>query len=114
MNDTPSQGIVATALRALAGNRWVQVLAFLFVAFEIYNTAVLPAIRGTFDAMKARSEADIAKANAAAATSVYRSPSSGSPASADPLDTIDVKTLPRRQPAGEPGAEPAYKKWETK
>lgn len=29
----------------------VRILAFIFVAFEIYNTAVLPAIRGTQEAI---------------------------------------------------------------
>jgi len=57
MNDTPSQGIVATALRALAGNKWIQILAFIFVAFEVYNTAILPAIRGTIETQRAQSEA---------------------------------------------------------
>ncbi|MFA5957068.1 hypothetical protein [Hyphomicrobium sp.] len=55
-------------------SKWTRALAIIFVAFEIYNTAVLPAIRGTFETMKAKSDADIAKADAAAATATVRLP----------------------------------------
>lgn len=74
MTDRPPSNFfqLPPSLRALAGNRWVQILAFVFVAFEIYNTAVLPAIRGTFDAMKAQADARRAAGEAeAAAGSAY-------------------------------------------
>ncbi|MFA5957067.1 hypothetical protein [Hyphomicrobium sp.] len=52
--------MLIAAIRSVAGNRLVQILAFIFVAFEIYNTAILPAIRGTFDAEKAGADATVA------------------------------------------------------
>ncbi|MFA5957066.1 hypothetical protein [Hyphomicrobium sp.] len=46
-----------SAIHTIAGNRVVQILAFVFIAFEIYNTAILPAIRGTIELSKLSAEA---------------------------------------------------------
>ncbi len=39
------------------GSRWTRGLAIILIAFEIYNTAILPAVRGTIDIWKLRAEA---------------------------------------------------------
>jgi len=67
MSDQPPRSAPLQAVAAIWGNRWARILILIFLAFEIYNTAILPAIRGTFETMGAKAEME-------AKTSIFRHP----------------------------------------
>ncbi len=64
MSDQAPRSLPLQAISAIWGNRWARILILIFLAFEIYNTAILPAIRGTYETMgiKAETEAKTGKA----------------------------------------------------
>ncbi|MFA5957065.1 hypothetical protein [Hyphomicrobium sp.] len=80
--------------RMVLSNRILQILVFIFIGFEIYNTAVIPAVQGTYATMKMKAEADMAKLN-------YKSQSQDAPAigSTSDLGADDQAVL---SPQGKP------------
>ncbi|MGO9543326.1 MAG: hypothetical protein ACLPPF_00810 [Rhodomicrobium sp.] len=56
MSDQAPRSLPLQALGAIWANRWARILILIFLAFEIYNTAILPAIRGTYETMGIRAE----------------------------------------------------------
>ncbi len=58
MSDQAPRSVPLQAIGAIWGNRWARILIFLFLAFEVYNTAILPAIRGTYETMGIRAETE--------------------------------------------------------
>ena len=60
MTDQPSP--FRDAASAIWRNRWSRVLLLIFLAFEIYNNAILPAIRGTLETEKLKAETEAATA----------------------------------------------------
>ena len=70
LRDLPVQ-----AVSAMWRNSWTRALLIIFLAFEVYNTAILPAVRGTFDTYRARDDARSAKTEADAKSSTFTSSS---------------------------------------
>jgi glycosyltransferase A (GT-A) superfamily protein (DUF2064 family) len=56
MSDQAPRSLPLQAIGAIWRNRWARILILIFLAFEIYNTAILPAIRGTYETMGIRAE----------------------------------------------------------
>ncbi len=67
MSDRAPRSLPLQAIGAIWGNRWARILILIFLAFEIYNTAILPAIRGTYETMGAKAEME-------AKTSIFHHP----------------------------------------
>ena len=95
MSDEPRQfrKILSHAVSAVWSNRWVRILLIILFTFEIYNTAVLPAIRGTIEIETLGAERDAAEADARAKTASSVLPSGlahAAPASdtASPITTV--------------------------
>lgn len=57
MSDEP---MWKSAARTVWANKWARGLAFVAIAFEIYNALILPAVRGTIEVRKLEAEAKIA------------------------------------------------------
>ncbi len=58
MSDQSPRSLPLQAIGAIWGNRWARILILIFLAFEIYNTAILPAIRGTYETMGIRADTE--------------------------------------------------------
>lgn len=56
--------LVAQAASAIWANRFARALLLILIAFEIYNTAILPAIQGTYGVGKLKAEECSAKMKA--------------------------------------------------
>ena len=74
MTDQPAttRELVAQAASAIWSNRFARALLLILLAFEIYNTAILPAIQGTYSLEKLKAEAASAEANAKADTAIVK------------------------------------------
>ena len=66
MTDQPAttRELIAQAASAIWRNRFARALLLILLAFEIYNTAILPAIQGTYSIGKLKAEACSAKMKA--------------------------------------------------
>lgn len=80
MPSSPTPAWWQTTFSEVWRNGWTRALMIIFVAFEIYNNAILPAIKGTYDTERSKSEAVKADAdakNAASALRYLQSPANG-------------------------------------
>ena len=76
--------LLPQAAGAIWRNRWTRALLIIFAAFEIYNTAILPAVRGTLEVRKLKAETD-------AATSTLQDFRSSAPPSPTSDDDVQYK-----------------------
>ena len=58
----PPRQLLAEAAKAIWRNGLARILLLILLAFEVYNNAILPAIRGAYQTMRTKAETEAATA----------------------------------------------------